>query len=1164
MNRYQNYGSNNVAGVASTGVSRSQSMTQGAGQAAMVAIQRHKEQQNPQAPRQSGGVTQQTRRANSMTAAPQRSNSMRSYTYHPKPSYTVGQPLGGTHSNQGARRFNSLNSRSSVGSFQRNNNRLGSLTSQNSYVRSRSPPVVYEEDGADEEGDVTVTTNTTKVVDSLGKVLSITVETVKTYADGSTVTNTTTKNISRNNSRANSLNSQSMSLKGNSSGRHSSMLSNGAGAYNLSKIDEDLQDFDYNYELDNDILTQKGHGHPHDIGHIHGAHHDDNFGSHDLQLNHGNYAPPHRDDVYDAYPSPELQANAGGNESINSNGHQKSLASHDSSKPLKSILKKKNNISEKETEDEGFADAVEDLNTDQLKSEKDDNQHPYKSLSSPQVSQTSQFKVPQTQGIHAIQQPHKIVANGKRTHSLVSSPTSRHEDVFSDKSETSNSIKFVEKHETIPIYYDNEKENQPTENKGVSDQEFYNIAMQVAMERVYGKETQPSTKPEGQRTMSMNSNVSPVLGKKPKKNSKEEELNEQGVSDNYVYQNHHKEFVGLSLRDNTDSKQTSRKERAKEEKKQHKVELKEQKQRQKDKEKQDAESSKLSSKEEKKQQKNQKQGRFASFFGRRKSTSNDDNSIFTSEDNKETTDSKVHDSVFDTDKQDVDQSKNGSESKTNVPSLPSPQVTEPKGGSSTMGNRNMSHFNPAHERSLMGSDGYKTRKYLPAETKNLNSDTQISMRNDRDNETQLNSISKNEGTYNGDSDIDNKLPIEESVNNPPSPLASTGNPESYSMRFPRTSNANDETSSEQGLTSEFITQKEFGTLQETPESLDGVDSSVLGAIIKDKSEGGPLFDHDDQALNPTLDPTSVAMNERSSLYSNDAEEKRKGKVLDPITVPVLNDIKSETASLETQSNKFTDIDTDLGAGETDSTDRLIEEEGNKQASQATPDVESTNLNSMLHANQDSKPIIQPTPKNPVPNVDDPVTLDNNDVKRDDDNLAIDSLQNEEQMFEEIENEKKNEVHEPQLHDSHVDESQYGALSKRTPFADYTSSNREDLDTKEAPLNDNLNNSVSGPSQHDVVEQTPIELPDVKNDSNSKSTNNIVAADKYHHDFDKDNNQEVPLNYLPKSSFEHLRREESNPPAVDHDGDVNYNSKSQKKSSKFKQKLFKYFVNSYSN
>ena len=308
-------------------------MTQGAGQAAMVALQRHNQQQNLLTPRQGAGVKQPVRRANSLTTGSNRSNSMRSYTYHPKPSYTVGQPLGST--NQGARRFNSLNSKSSVGSFHRPGARTTSLTSQNSFVRSRSPPVLYEQDEGEEDGDVTITTKTTKVVDSQGRVLSVTVETIKTFADGSTVTNTTTKNISRNNSRANSLNSQSM-LKGNSSGKHNSMLSNNAGgSYNLSKIDEDLQDFDYNYELDRDTLTQKGNGHPHLDNAMYDLNHDENFHGQGLRLNHGNHGSNYHGDDFG---SPELHSYGGGNESIHSTG-LKSITS-ESSKPLKSILKK--------------------------------------------------------------------------------------------------------------------------------------------------------------------------------------------------------------------------------------------------------------------------------------------------------------------------------------------------------------------------------------------------------------------------------------------------------------------------------------------------------------------------------------------------------------------------------------------------------------------------------------------------------------------------------------------------------------------------------------------------------------------------------------------------------------------------------------------------------
>ena len=62
---------------------------------------------------------------------------------------------------------------------------------------------------------------------------------------------------------------------------------------------------------------------------------------------------------------------------------------------------------------------------------------------------------------------------------------------------------------------------------------------------------------------------------------------------------------------------------------------------------------------------------------------------------------------------------------------------------------------------------------------------------------------------------------------------------------------------------------------------------------------------------------------KQAMYSNDPEEKRKGKVLDPITVPVLNEIKSETASIESQSNKNRDIGTELESTENIETDELL-------------------------------------------------------------------------------------------------------------------------------------------------------------------------------------------------------------------------------------------------
>ncbi|RLV92489.1 hypothetical protein JA1_003142 [Spathaspora sp. JA1] len=143
-----------------------------------------------------------------------RSNSLRQYTYNPKPSYTVGQA---TIPN--ARRYNSLTNK------------------VNAYAQYA---------GAEDEEDMeetVVTTTTTKVVDSHGRTQSISTKTVTTYPDGSNVIETKTKNISRTSSRTNSL---------SSNGNH--RVNSLTHSTNLTKIDEQLQNFEYDYQVDSSHL----------------------------------------------------------------------------------------------------------------------------------------------------------------------------------------------------------------------------------------------------------------------------------------------------------------------------------------------------------------------------------------------------------------------------------------------------------------------------------------------------------------------------------------------------------------------------------------------------------------------------------------------------------------------------------------------------------------------------------------------------------------------------------------------------------------------------------------------------------------------------------------------------------------------------------------------
>lgn len=1236
MNRYLNQASNNVAGVASTGISRSQSMTQGAGQAAMVAIQRHNQQQNSSTPRQGAGTKQAVRRANSLTAASNRSNSMRSYTYHPKPSYTVGQPIGS--SNQGARRFNSLNSKSSVGSYNRPGARAASLTSQNSFVRSRSPPVLYEQDDeGEEDGDITVTTKTTKVVDSQGRVLSITVETIKTFADGSTVTNTTTKNISRSNSRANSLNSQSMALKGNNSIRHNSMLSNGAGgSYNLSKIDEDLQDFDYNYELDHDILTQKGHGHLHVDNLLHELAHDDNFHGQSLRLNQGNHVSSHH---AEDFGSPELPSY--GNESINSTG-LKSVTS-ESSKPLKSILKKKNNLNDKGPEDEeGFADAADELQTGkQLEIKQDDTQHPYKSLSSPQFTEPPKFKVPQSPNMHVSQQSNRINTNAgdKRTHSLMSSPISRHDDVLSDRSEASNSIKFLDKHETIPIFYNSDPKE--TDNSKPSDQDFYSIAMQVAMERVYGNkdsEQAESQSPKlgGQKILSSNTHSLPVQD--PKKERKTQELNDQGINDNYVYQNHHKDFVGLSLRDNVEPKQTSRKERAKEEKKQHKSELKEQKQKIKEQEKGESDASKAASKDRKKAQKAQKHGKFSSLFGRRKSTSNDNSNRTGDEESHKygNSDSQPIASInnpaesnirtADSGSQKPNYNNYGQEELNKTAQLKEYEklnnnsgrdaVSRPEDTFRREERTNMTAFNPEVQRRLMSDSN--TEKDRGQVNDNHTSNSIGDQNNYYHHDRNLNSNESHGGVNNNSKP--NSFPSlgatadrENSYTNAPSrPVFTNEGTGSYSMRFPRNDSARSDTekltnlphtgdnadlnmsSPQNHITEDTSTRhKEF---QDMPGSMPGVDSSVLRAIVRDDTEAGPSFDHDVTDLNQktTLDPSVNIMNDRSSVYSNDAEEKRRGKVLDPITVPVLNEIKSETTSIESPSNKNTGFGAEFESTENIEPEELLDSDNVVDYSEPAGDVldediEEENANSR-QALQDSfgnKSDIATQESNNDGLIDEAVLVNQDDAKGYNNSYVLTNdpglAQEQNSQVQTVNLGNQTNVH-PLVADGD-NRTLNEALDDReelvhdTEFGKFSTQKLDSQIAGDEVTTTMKNVDVSPPFVNNSLDDTNKNLNLSDNKITNNQSQNLQLARPINEELANDgvanitdpNAAESPTHCnqlqstsIPKSSFEHMQREESGSPVVVHNDHDISESKPSKKGSKFKQKLFKYFVNSYNN
>lgn len=487
-------------------------------------------------------------RANSLSG--NRSNSMRSYTYNPKPSYQVGPASNRSYSLRsnslrGAPpvRSNSLSQKPAVAAAGRASQahrpnhpvqktpqvprtksltrsplsqRTNSLTGPNRRLNSF---LGFNEDDEYNEDDIVSTTRTTKVVDSSGRTCSITTETIRTLPDGSNVVETTTKNLSRPSSRSSSF-------------RNNSMTMNYANVnYNLNKIDEDLQDFDYNY-LDEPV-------------------------SRPPQLNCGNENPlakkrspqtlgpafeePSRvqDDAPIAPRAPRAPREQ-------FDPAPPALAS--ASPPLKSILKQ-----------------------------------------SPQISQISQ--VPQVpQQVPPLDSETDRLKNNispnmedyKDAHEQLATPYSPPQKAtLPSNASAGNSIKFLAEVEEIP--YQAEPENRASilhaealkqEREKQESIRMYDQAMKVAMAKVYGT---PATdvlnfSPETYQEESPRVNTDELVDKKLKEDHKRER--DEGVDANYIYENHHRDFPIYSLRGKDDLGSSTRKERIKEEQKHQKEEEK--------------------------------------------------------------------------------------------------------------------------------------------------------------------------------------------------------------------------------------------------------------------------------------------------------------------------------------------------------------------------------------------------------------------------------------------------------------------------------------------------------------------------------------------------------------------------------------------------------------
>ena len=424
-----------------------------------------------------------------------------------------------------------------------------------------------DEDG---EEEAVITTQTTKMVDAQGRLTLITTKTIKTYADGSKEIETTKKNISRSGSRANSL---------TAAPRNNSILSAGGTAYNLSKIDEDLRDFDYNYEEEG-LTLNTGLGEP--------------LKSLDLDSK----APPRdhsaerrRDELRSLESSP--------------------------SKPLRSILKNTQrpnffpegeSLAQSSEETAGVAPAQDPLTP---KMSPTLNQKPFQPP--PSLTQPPKVKVPATPDASHLD--HRSVLSSQLSPSAYSSSHRDYAPPHKRQSSSPNSsIKFVSKVETIPI--------PRSEPKQLTEQELYAKAMEVAMQNVYGKKEDPETS-----GLDSKGDLKKLVVKDAAKRNSIAATT-PGVSENYVYQNHHKEFPTHSMR-NGDTKLSTRKERVKEEKKKLKAQEKEERQQKKleEKEKKDEEkdSSKKTQEIEKEKKKQEKKPLRGFFFGRRKSSSHEVN-----------------------------------------------------------------------------------------------------------------------------------------------------------------------------------------------------------------------------------------------------------------------------------------------------------------------------------------------------------------------------------------------------------------------------------------------------------------------------------------------------------------------------------------------------------
>lgn len=364
-----------------------------------------------------------------------------------------------------------------------------------------------EEQLEDDEESIVITTKTTKVLDSSGRTKSITTETIKQLPDGSNIIETKTTNISRPTSRSSSLRNNSLTHPNNAN-------------YNLDKIEEDLQDFDYTY------LDHEDRQAPPRL----------NNGIQDLPQSPRtlSYYQEQRNALAPAFQMPNKPEDR--TASISSN--------QSPPKKLKSILKNSAGHSFSSPTDGPTETGSIDASS-------------YKAN---HLSPRQGRSLPTELNYQA-----SSVASGGASIKF---------------RETVERISYpAEQHNLAEILRADSLKKEKEKQKNV---DLYSQAMKVAMEKVYGRTSEDNanfhTPPESP-VLGENpkKELNTLAEQKLKKDSKRGESETGGVNKNYIYENHHRGFPVHSMRDGgrgNDSSTTTRKERAKEEKKNIKEENK--------------------------------------------------------------------------------------------------------------------------------------------------------------------------------------------------------------------------------------------------------------------------------------------------------------------------------------------------------------------------------------------------------------------------------------------------------------------------------------------------------------------------------------------------------------------------------------------------------------